>query len=295
MATCDKCGEEVALPFKCRYCGGNFCFDHRLPENHGCKGKSEVKPPAKKEEIHTEESAPRPVTIRLGFGSPMRIKRKRRHPFLRLSTFQIIILMLIAFIGQVIAEGILGRNYYIAGDHGTFLYYLTPSGATVLSRPWTLITSMFMHGGVLHMFVNLIVLLSFGPALEMRVGRRRFLLVYFGSGILAAAVQLLVIHPDVVVLGASGAILGVMGTLTMLAPRLPVLLFFFIPMPLWVATAGFGVISAIFALTGYGGSVAHLAHLTGIVVGVIYGYKIREDEKRKMRELQKLFFPWAWF
>ncbi|MEM2875209.1 MAG: rhomboid family intramembrane serine protease, partial [Candidatus Hadarchaeales archaeon] len=237
---------------------------------------------------------PQPVTIRFEFGPPVRMK-KRRHPLLRLSCFIIIILIIAAFVGQLIAEGLLGRNYHLPGDYGTFLYYLTPSGATVLARPWTLVTSMFMHGGVLHMLVNLIVLLSFGPALELRVGRRRFLCVYLGSGILAAAAQLLVIPPDVVVLGASGAILGVMGALTVLAPRTPVLLFFFIPMPLWMATAGFGAISAIFAFTGYGGSVAHLAHLTGITVGLAYGYRIRREERRRMMGMMRFFFPWSGF
>jgi membrane associated rhomboid family serine protease len=86
-----------------------------------------------------------------------------------------------------------------------------------------------------------------------------------------------------------------MGALTALAPRTPVLLFFIIPMPLWVATAGFGVLSALLALTGYGGSIAHTAHLTGIIVGLAYGYRIRREEMKRMARLQRFFFPWSGF
>ena len=292
---CDACGKDVALPFRCRYCGGNFCSDHRLPENHSCNGNLEEKQPAKMQETELRESGPAPVKIRFEYAQPPRMKIKKRHPLLRLYSIAILMLIVAAYIFQVIAEAVLGEGYYSPGNYGTLLYYLTPSGSTVLTRPWTLLTSMFMHGGFLHMLVNSIVLLSFGPALELRIGRRQFLYVFLGSGILAAAAQLLVIPPDVVILGASGAILGVMGALTALAPRTPVLLFFIIPMPLWVATAGFGVLSALLALTGYGGSIAHTAHLTGIIVGLAYGYRIRREEMKRMARLQRFFFPWSGF
>lgn len=291
MARCDACGKDVALPFTCKQCGGRFCSEHRLPENHSCRAAGAVKRSRTVEESAAREDTTVTPAVRFNFDQQPG-RKKRRLPLPRLWSLTIAVLIVAAFVGQLIAEGLVGRNYYIPGDYGTFLYYLTPSGATALTRPWTLLTSMFMHGGFLHMLVNLIVLLSFGPALELRIGKKRFLYVYLGSGILAAAAQLLVIPPETVVLGASGAILGVMGALTMLAPRTPVLLFFIIPMPLWMATAGFGIISALFAITGYGGSVAHLAHLTGIVVGVAYGYKLRREERRRMMRMVKFFSPW---
>jgi hypothetical protein len=140
------------------------------------------------------------------------------------------------------------------------------------------------------LLVNGIVILFFCPALEVRIGRKKFLYLFLGAGILAGVAQLLVIPSDIVILGASGAILGTLGALTVLAPRLPVLLFFFIPMQLWMVTLGFGALSAILVLTAPGGSVAHMAHFAGLVVGLIYGYKLRREERRKYRHFfQRVF------
>lgn len=135
------------------------------------------------------------------------------------------------------------------------------------------------------MLVNGIVLFSLGPVLEMRIGRRRFVYLFLGAGILAGAAQLLVIPSNIVVLGASGAILGVLGTLTVLAPRLLVLLFFFVPMQLWMVTLVFGGLSALLVFTAQGGSIAHMAHFTGLVVGLVYGYKLQRKERRRHRYL----------
>ena len=195
----------------------------------------------------------------------------------------ILLIIFVAFIGQSVAWAVLGPAYYTPGNQGTFLYYLAPSQATVLVRPWTLVTSIFLHAGFLHLLVNGMVLFFFGPTLEMRIGRRRFLYVFLGAGILAAAAQLLILSGDPVVLGASGAILGVLGSLTVLAPRIPVLLFFLIPMPLWVVTAGFGVLSAALVFFDPGAPIAHMAHLTGVVVGLAYGYKLKREERKKYR------------
>jgi len=71
--------------------------------------------------------------------------------------------------------------------------------------------------------------------------------------------------------------------LTILAPNLPVLLFFFIPMKLWIVTLGYGVISAVLAFTGTGGSIGHMAHFAGIIVGLIYGYKLKREGRGRLR------------
>ena len=202
---------------------------------------------------------------------------------LRQASVVILLVIFAVFIVQLIAQAALGPAYYRLGDYNTFLYYLTPSPATVLARPWTLLTSIFAHGGFAHLLVNGIVLFSLGPVLEMRIGRRRFVYLFLGAGILAGAAQLLVIPSNIVVLGASGAILGVLGTLTVLAPRLLVLLFFFVPMQLWMVTLVFGGLSALLVFTTQGGSIAHMAHFTGLVVGLVYGYKLQRKERRRHR------------
>lgn len=287
------------MPFKCGYCGGTFCSKHRLPENHSCKRFSEAGPPKQEkldqDSIPSREPEVPQIEIRYEIKAPKPKGRPSffRHFFLRWSSMAILLSLLIVFICQLIAQSVLGPAYYQVRDYNTFLYYLTPSRATVLARPWTLVTSIFLHAGFLHLFVNALVLLSFGPVLEARIGRRRFLYIFFGSGIIAGAAQILVIPPEVVVLGASGAILGTLGTLTALAPRLPVLLFLFIPMPLWVASLGFGVLSAILAFFTIGGSIANMAHLTGLIIGFIYGYKLRREERKGHRYLLRFFNPWV--
>ncbi|MEM2192328.1 MAG: rhomboid family intramembrane serine protease, partial [Candidatus Hadarchaeales archaeon] len=180
---------------KCDVCG---------EENHSCKMISEAKPPRGDEGLRMEEPPQRPMVVKVSWRLP---GGKRRHPLLQFCTFPIAAVILLFFIGQLIAEWVLGWDYYIPGRYETFLYQLAPSPATALARPWTLATSMFIHGSFLHMLVNLMVLISFGPALEMRIGKKRFLLLYFCSGVLAAFSQLLIIPPETVVLGASGAIL----------------------------------------------------------------------------------------
>lgn len=203
-----------------------------------------------------------------------------RHFILRRPSTVILLVIFCAYLGQLMAQAVLDQSYYIPGDYSTFLYYLAPSRATAIARPWTLLTSIFLHAGFTHLLVNGIALFFFGPMLEMRIGRKRFLHIFLGAGVLASAAQLLVIPSDIVVLGASGAILGALGTLTVLAPRLPVLLFFLIPMQLWMVTLGFGAISAILAFSGPLGSIAHTAHLSGLVVGLAYGYKARREGRK---------------
>jgi len=158
---------------------------------------------------------------------------------------------------------------------------------------YDILTSIFAHASFLHLLVNSMVLFFFGPALELKIGKKKFLYLFFGAGILATISQLFVMPPNTVILGASGAILGVLGTLTILAPRLPVLLFFFIPMPLWVLTVGFGTLSAVLVVFAPGGSIANMAHLTGVVVGFGYGYKLKKEEHKFRRRLMRQFFgPW---
>ncbi|MGC8817286.1 MAG: rhomboid family intramembrane serine protease [Candidatus Hadarchaeum sp.] len=287
MAVCDKCGKEVALPFRCSYCGGDYCAEHRLPENHGCQGKEIVTLKEAPQPIEAEKAPePQPYQFRYDFYT-LKPPEKRRRGFPRPAASLILLVLIVSvFIVQLAAQFLLGSAYYRPGDHGSFLYFLATSGATVFARPWTLVTSIFVHGGFLHLFFNCLVLLSFGPILETRIGSKRFLFLFFVSGILAALGQLFFTAPEAMLLGASGAILGVLGTLTVLAPRLPVLLFFIIPLRLWMATLGLGILSVLLVVFEVGGSIANVAHLVGLVVGVIYGYQLKREERRT----QEMFF-----
>ena len=139
-----------------------------------------------------------------------------------------------------------------------------------LKQPWTIMTSMFLHAGFGHLFGNMLTLFFFGRYLTRLVGEFRFLIVYFGGGILGSILFILLGHPHSVAIGASGAIYAVAGALVMLRPNLKVLLYFIIPIPLWV------VIIMFFVVFSFISGVAWQAHMGGIIFGLIASYFFRK-------------------
>ena len=151
--------------------------------------------------------------------------------------------------------------------------YLALNPAYVMQRPWTLITHMFVHANFDHLFWNMLFLFFFGVELERRVGETRFLEIYMFSGLAAALGQMLVSTGTL--LGASGALYGVMGCLAIIAPEIRVLLFFIIPLRIQYAVVLFAIMD--FSMMGSGDSIAHAAHLTGLLVGLGFGYMMRNQ------------------
>lgn len=147
------------------------------------------------------------------------------------------------------------------------------------ARPATILTSMFLHGGLLHLAGNMLFLWIFGDNLEDVLGHVTFTAFYVACGVAAAAVQY-VSDPtsQAPIVGASGAIAGVMGGYLLLFPRarvdiLIIIVFFIriIPVPAWlVLGAWFGVQVANGTLAAQGtGGVAYWAHAGGFVAGVL--------------------------
>ncbi|MFP4567429.1 MAG: rhomboid family intramembrane serine protease [Candidatus Woesearchaeota archaeon] len=147
---------------------------------------------------------------------------------------------------------------FLLGDSFTRLFYIVPGD--VLSRPWTLITSMFLHGGPAHLIFNMYALLIFGGLIEQRIGSKRFVLSYLVAGIFAGG--LYSIFSQSPALGASGAIMSVLGLAIMLLPDLQVLFFFVVPMSLRTAGIIFALID-VFGLFNPSSGIAHIAHLGG--------------------------------
>ncbi|MBO8451493.1 MAG: rhomboid family intramembrane serine protease [Bacteroidetes bacterium] len=164
--------------------------------------------------------------------------------------------------------------------------------ASPLFRPWQVVTHMFMHGGFWHIFFNMYTLFIFGSVLERVWGTKKYLLFYFVTGLgaaalhtgvqwieaqhymaqlaggdnaAAAALHALKVTPTV---GASGAIYGLLLGYGMLFPD-AVLALIFPPVALkakWFVII-FAVIELLTGITGTGGSVAHFAHLGGMLFG----------------------------
>src|SRR3989338_128069 len=103
--------------------------------------------------------------------------------------------------------------------------------STAFQQPWRFLTAIFLHGGLGHLVYNLFALLLFGSILEQLIGGKRFLFVFFLTGILANLVSVNFYSSS---LGASGAIFGVLGALIFVRPMM-VVWAFGLPMPIFVA------------------------------------------------------------
>ncbi len=160
--------------------------------------------------------------------------------------------------------------------------YLLES-SDVLSRPWILVTSTFLHGDLMHLFYNMFALALFGSILEKIIGGKKFLILYFVSGIIAGLGTIPFYEAS---LGASGAIMGILGTLAVLRPRMRVYISY-VPMPMAAAVAVWaaGDLIGFFAPS----NVANAAHLFGLAVGLAIGFYLkrkygeRRIPKRKSR------------
>jgi membrane associated rhomboid family serine protease len=157
---------------------------------------------------------------------------------------------------------------------------------------WTWFTSVFAHGGIVHIAFNSIGIFFFGQVVERRIGTKRFVALFLVSGAAAGLAQIgasLYLTPGIVtgVVGASGALLAIMGVLTILNPGLTVYLYFLLPVPIWALTLGFAALSLLqgFGQVGGGAGIAHWAHLAGLGIGLLYGLYV-QDQVEPPRQLQ---------
>jgi len=138
-----------------------------------------------------------------------------------------------------------------------------------LVRPWTFVTYMFLHGGLGHIFFNMLSLFFFGPRLEDRLGSRSFLGLYFASGITGGLLSLF-FTPNVAIIGASGAVFGVMLGYAMFWPRHQILIWGILPIEARWLVVG---LTAMALYAGFGGGasgIAHFAHLGGFLGAWIF-------------------------
>ena len=158
----------------------------------------------------------------------------------------------------------------------TEAFYFDPSKA--LAEPWRFITSMFLHGGIGHIFFNMYALWLFGSIVERRVGSLEFLKLYFLAGIFGNITYLLAvysgIYPNVPALGASGAVYGVLGAASVLYPNLVVFVWW-VPMRLYQAAVLWFVLEFLGIFNPYSG-IASAAHVGGLILGILYAKKWRD-------------------
>ena len=149
-------------------------------------------------------------------------------------------------------------------------------------NPFSFVTYMFAHANFTHLFFNMFALFIFGSLLERKIGTERFLMLYFGAGILAAVFGSFIYSSF---LGASAGVMGVIGATIVFFPRLTVLLFFVVPMPMWFL----GVLYVILDLLGtfLPNSTANFAHLVGMAVGIAYAYYLLSRRRKFIKKFSK--------
>lgn len=147
-----------------------------------------------------------------------------------------------------------------------------------LNEPWTIVTNMFVHAGIWHILFNMLMLYFFGSYLLGLLGEVKFLIVYFAGGLLGNILFFLLAPEYAIAVGASGALFAVMGAMAVMRPRLKVLIWFLVPVDLWVLVV---VIGALIIPTQIVGSsnIAWQAHVGGLVLGLAAGLYFRKKER----------------
>ena len=288
MTKCKACGKDETAQAICTVCGKTYCGDHISRQNHNCfidprgvnigqnhgyvktygTGASKGTNPPKTdyydkdnfEEKHGYTKSRTPSIWKSIFDSP---------------TYVIIIICLIL---QVVA--FLGLfNPFFDSIYESLV--LKANFESIMSRPWTLITHMFLHSqtDMFHILFNMMTLYFFGTYLEKIIGKKLFVIMYLISGIVAALGFVLIEgNSSIGLVGASGAIYGVLGMVAVLDPNLKVYVYF-IPMKIKYMIVIFALLSIVL-MNNDGSLIAHAAHLSGMVVGLVWGYYYRNRLKK---------------
>lgn len=155
--------------------------------------------------------------------------------------------------------------------------YLAFTPALATFYPWTILTSIFLHVEFNHLLFNMFALFLFGTALEGRINNKPFITLFLFSGLLGNIGYYLTTNNSLIpVLGASGSIYGVIGTLAILEPFRLVYFYGMVPLPM-ILTATFWAIADFYGLF-IPSRIAHGAHLLGMLIGVITGLYLRRIE-----------------
>jgi membrane associated rhomboid family serine protease len=184
-----------------------------------------------------------------------------------------------------------GVYFYLAqnpvmDENAIARYAVIPADITAGRHLGTLITSMFLHANLLHVGGNMLFLWIFGNNVEDRLGEVKFVIIYFAAGIAGSLLQVFITpNSTIPMLGASGAISGILAAYVLYFPRARVLTFIvpffvftlpaFLFIGYWIALQA---LNAFLNLGAVGGGVAFFAHVGGFVTGLILAILLRPRE-----------------
>ena len=220
------------------------------------------------------------------FGSAFKRGFMRIPPVIRtIIAINVVIFVLQAIIGNIQIGG-QNLNRYI-------IQYLAfdPSLWNAITHPWRFLTYMFLHGGGFHLLFNMLWLWWMGRSVEESIGPRSFAVLFFGAGIGGAFfhIALSFLYGTNLVIGASGAVFGVMVAFAFMFPRAPIMLIFLPPIEARFVVAGLIVFDVLFI--GAGDGVARLVHLGGAGIGylLIRAHYRGHDLSRYVRPLENIW------
>jgi membrane associated rhomboid family serine protease len=176
----------------------------------------------------------------------------------------------------------------LGGIQGALIQWFAIDARSWLTaiQPWRLVSYQFLHGGLLHLLLNMMVLFFLGPTLEKHWGSRRFLGFYLGCGISGGLLYLALVTIGVMggapLLGASGAILGVLAACAILFPQFIVFIFVF-PVPIRIFAVAMTLLYLVNIVQGGWNAGGDAAHLGGMAAGAAYIFLLPKWDRLKLR------------
>ena len=161
---------------------------------------------------------------------------------------------------------LLGLKYLVFGFFG-----LIPKLTLTSYQIWQPVTYFFLHNGFFHILINMLVLWMFGRELEYRWGKNKFLLYYFITGIGSGLVTILFNPFSLIpVVGASGAIYGILTAYTLIYPNRKVFIYGIFPVQIKYMMLFLGLTAFFASITQINSTISHLTHLSGMFIGFLY-------------------------
>jgi membrane associated rhomboid family serine protease len=172
----------------------------------------------------------------------------------------------------------------VIGELGFRPIYLS---ADFFPQLYTAFTSMFLHGDFFHILMNMLIFFFIGLSFEQRIGRNKFFIIYFITGVCGTvAYSLLNLGSTTVLIGASGAVFGILGAYASAFPRdevvmpIPLPIMIFTRMKVVTAAVMFAAVETVYFMFFVADNVAHIAHLGGLVSGIILAAILIRNETK---------------
>ena len=174
------------------------------------------------------------------------------------------------------------------------LFALNPQQAIYGGKIWQFLTFMYVHAGIEHILLNMFALFIFGPRIEEDMGSMKFLIFYTICGIFSGLFHILITGvSDIPLVGASGAIFGVMAAFGLMHLRQIIYVQLFIPMPAVIFIALMAGIEILYWISGAQTGIRNWGHVGGMFMGLILVKFLGFNKRRRIR--YRYVWEWYWY